>query len=91
MILESVMSLVRVLLDTVFAFLPNVPDFDITLLDSLTTYINMIFDNLGLLGFFVRVSTIKVLTPLVIIVVMFEDIYHFILWVLKKIPFLNIE
>lgn len=91
MILEVIMNLVRGLLDTVFALLPNVPDFDITLLDSLTTYMNMIFDNLGLLGFFVRISTIKTLTPWIIIVISFESVYHFALWVIHKIPFLGIK
>lgn len=86
MILEAIMNLVKVLLNVVFALLPDVPNFDITLLDSLTQYINMIFNNLGLLGFFVRISTIKALVPLVIIAINFEDIYHFIMWVVKKLP-----
>lgn len=86
MILEAIMNLVKVLLNVVFALLPDVPNFDITLLDSLTKYINMIFNNLGLLGFFVRISTIKALVPLVIIAINFEDIYHFIMWVVKKLP-----
>lgn len=86
MILEAIMNLVKVLLNVVFALLPNVPNFDITLLDSLTQYINMIFNNLGLLGFFVRISTIKALVPLVIIAINFEDIYHFVMWVVKKLP-----
>lgn len=86
MILEAIMNLVKVLLNVVFALLPDVPNLDITLLDSLTQYINMIFNNLGLLGFFVRISTIKALVPLVIIAINFEDIYHFVMWVVKKLP-----
>lgn len=80
------MTLVKVLIEFVFALLPNIPSFNVKLLDDLTTYINMIFDNLGLLGFFVDVSTIKVIIPLLIIAINFEHIYHFALWVIKKLP-----
>lgn len=85
------MSLVRVLLDVVFTLLPDVPDFDISLLSALTKYINMIFDNLDLLGFFINVSTVKTLTPLIIIAINFEHIYHFCIWVIQKIPILSIK
>lgn len=86
MILEAIFSLIKILLDFVFALLPNVPNFDIALLSSLNTYIDLIFDNLGLLGFFVDINTVKVLVPLVIIAINFEHVYHFALWVIHKLP-----
>lgn len=86
MIIEAIFNLVKQLLLVLFALLPDIPDFDINLLDSLTSYINLIFDNLDLLGFFVDISTIKILVPLIIIVINFEHIYHFALWVIKKLP-----
>lgn len=86
MILEAIFNLVKGLLELIFALLPDVPDLDITLLDSLTTFIEYVFNNLGLLGFFIRISTIKALVPLIIIAANFEHIYHFALWILKKLP-----
>lgn len=87
MILETILNLIKVFLQFFFGLLPDVPSLELTLLDSLTQYINMIFTNTGLLGFFVRISTIKALVPLIIIVINFEHIYHFALWVIKKLPF----
>ena len=45
-----------------------------------------IFDNLDLLGIFIRIDTIKILVPLVVIAYNFEHIYHFVIWLVKKIP-----
>ena len=87
MILEAIMNLIKILLDFVFALLPDIPSFDISLLSSLTRYIDMIFNNLGLLGFFIHIDTVKTLTPLIIIAINFEHIYHFAIWVLHKLPF----
>jgi len=86
-ILEAILTVVKVLLQFIFALLPDIPNFEVGLLESLNTYIGYIFNHLELLGFFVRISTIKTLIPLVIIVVNFEHVYHFALWVIKKLPF----
>lgn len=87
MIIESLLNLFKVFINFVFAFIPNLPSFNLELLDSVTSYIDLIFDNVGLLGFFIHINTIKVLTPLVILVINFEHIYHFALWLVHKIPF----
>lgn len=84
--LIPVYMLVADILIWFFNFLPNIPRFDTSILGSLNTYIDMIFNNLGLLGFFIHINTIKVLVPLVIIVVNFDKIYHFIMWLIKKLP-----
>ena len=86
MILELIMSAVLFLLKTVFSLLPNIPQLSETLTNSIDRVFGVIFDNVGLLGLFVRISTIKWLVPLVVVVYNFEHIYHFIMWVIKKIP-----
>ena len=72
MIIENLLNLFKVFIDFVFAFLPNLPSFDISILETLTKYINLIFDNLQLLGFFIHIETIKILTPLIILAINFE-------------------
>lgn len=91
MIFEGFCSLVSVLLQFIFTLLPDLPSFDVSLLDALTKYVNLIFNNLGLLGFFVDINAIKPLVPLVILVINFERIYHFIIWLINKIPFLDLD
>lgn len=86
MILKAIFDLILFLLKTIFGILPNIPQFPDSLLSSLNTVFSTIFNNLDLLGIFVRIDTIKILVPLLIIVVNFEHIYHFTMWIVKKIP-----
>lgn len=90
MIIKAIFELILGLLKLVFGFLPNLPSFPNNIMTSLDKVFTTIFDNLNLLGLFVNIDTIKVLVPLVIIVVNFEHIYHFTMWIIKKIP-LSIE
>lgn len=86
MIIEAIINLITLLLKTVFGILPNIPDFPNSLLNSIDNVLNIIFSNLDLLGLFVRIDTIKILVPLIIVVVNFEYIYHFSMWLIKKLP-----
>lgn len=86
MIIKAIFDLILLLLTNVFGILPDIPALPSSLLNSLNTVFTTIFDNVDLLGLFVRIDTIKVLVPLLIIVINFEHIYHFVMWIVKKIP-----
>lgn len=86
MVLETIVSITTAFLEIVLSLLPDLPDFPESFTASIDNVINIIFSNINLLGLFVRISTIKKLVPLVIVVVNFEHIYHFAMWVIKKLP-----
>ena len=86
MIVEAIINLITLLLKTVLGVLPDIPDFPQSLLTSIDNVATTIFGNLNLLGLFVRIDTIKILVPLVIVAVNFEHIYHFAMWLIKKLP-----
>lgn len=86
MILELIITAITFVLKTVLGILPNIPQLPNSIMTSLNNVFTTIFNNVGLLGMFVRISTIKLLVPLVIVVVNFEHIYHFVLWIIKKLP-----
>ena len=90
MVIEIIFNLVLALLKLVFGILPDVPSLPDSMVSSLDNVFNTIFGHLELLGLFVRIDTIKILVPLLIIAINFEHIYHFTMWILKKIP-LSIE
>ena len=90
MIRKIIFDAILALLKIVFGILPNLPDLPESVKNSLNTVFDTIFDNIDLLGLFIRIDTIKVLVPLLIIAINFEHIYHFTMWILKKIP-LSIE
>lgn len=89
-ILNSLLNGLYYIIDFLFGWIniPQVPD---TITNSINSFLNLFFDNLSLLGFFVRPTTLKILVPLIIIVINFKYIYKFIMWFLNKLPFINIK
>lgn len=91
MLVEALFTAVTWLIDAILNLLDVLPDFPEELVTSVEEFFSLIFDNLSILGFFVPLSTIKILIPLVILVINFEDVYAFVMWLLRKIPFLGIK
>ena len=86
MVIEWLYAFVIGFLKTLFGILPNFPSLPVFIISSIDFFVNLIFDNVGLLGFFIRISTIKILVPSIILVINFEKVYNFIIWIIKKIP-----
>lgn len=89
-ILNFLWDLLFILVDLLFGWI-NVPAFPEELKTNIDTFLNLIFDNLSLLGFFVRPTTLKILVPLIIFAFNFKFIYSLTMWVIKKIPFLSMK
>ena len=90
MIIESLLNLVFSFLKLCFSWL-NLPQMPSGLVSSINSFLDLIFDNLSLLGFFIRPATLTIAIPLLIILINFESVYKFTMWILKKIPFLGIQ
>lgn len=91
MLVESLFEVVVWLIDAILDLLDVLPEFPEELVASVEEFFSLIFDNLSILGFFVPLDTVKVLIPLVLLVINFEDVYAFVMWLLRKIPFLGME
>lgn len=89
-ILNVLLNGLYFLIDFLFGWI-NIPHVPETITSSINTFLNLIFNNLSLLGFFIRPTTLKILVPLIIVVINFKYIYKFIMWFLKKLPFINIK
>ena len=90
MIIEALLNLIKVLLNVVFGWI-NLPQFPETLTSSIDSFLSILFDNVSLLGFFIRPLTLTVAIPVLIILLNFERVYKFTMWIIKKIPFLGIK
>lgn len=90
MIIEGLLTIVKNLLFMLFSVF-NLPSLPETLLTSLNSFLDLIFNNLSLIGFFIRPTTFKILVPVAIILINFKHIYKVFMWILRKIPFLNIS
>lgn len=91
MILEKMMDVGVWILTAVMDLLDVLPDFPSELVAALNSFFDLIFDNMSLLGFFLPLTTVKILIPLMLVVINFEHIYAFIMWVIRKIPVLGIK
>ncbi len=87
MIVEGIMWVIYGLLEFVLTFIPSIPSLPGNLQNTITDLFDLIFSNIGLLGLFVRISTLKSCLSIAISVVLFEKAYHFIMWIIRKIPF----
>ena len=90
MIIQLILNLLKTLLFSVFSWI-NLPQFPEGLTNSLNSFIDLIFDNLNSLGFFIRPATIMIVIPVLIILINFDKVYKLTMWILKKIPMLNIH
>lgn len=89
MIVSSVLNLFVGMLELVFGWiqLPNLPDSIMSIIDTVFGYIT---GSIGLLGVFVDLDVVMVLIPLAIVVARFDDLWKMTMFVLRKIPFVNI-
>lgn len=89
-LLNNLLNGLYYIIDFLFGWI-NLPSVPQSITNSINTFLNLIFDNLSLLGFFIRPSTLTILIPLTIIAINFKYIYKFIIWFLHKLPFLDIK
>lgn len=90
MILQAVFDLVSALIKLVFGWinLPDMPDAVMSVIDELFTLLE---GSVGLMGIFIDLNMVKILLPVLLIVVNFEHVWSFTMFILRKIPFLGIE
>ena len=90
MIIEAILNLLKTVLFFVFGWI-NLPQFPETLENGINTVLDLIFGAVNLLGFFVRIETIQICIPILIILLNFDKVYKLTMFILRKIPFLNIN
>ncbi len=88
MIIESILNIFKSLLFACFSWI-NIPSFPTELTDTINSFLDLIFNNLTLLGFFIRPVTLQISIPILIILLNFENLYKLTMWILRKIPMLR--
>lgn len=87
MIVELLVNLITgiiKLLATPFSILPDTP---VALRTAVNGYMDLVFNNLNFIGFFVNINTLKAVAPLAIAIWTLNKTYTFLLWIIRKIPF----
>lgn len=88
MIVEGILSVIKLLVSFVLNILPTIPDVPEVFSTSINQVLDLIFTNgANLIGLFIRPSTIVVVVPLLLVILNFEYIYKLVMWIVKKLPF----
>lgn len=54
--------------------------------EPISEYLDLIFSNVGFLGFFVHISVLKVVAISAIALISFEKLYKVAVWIYHKLP-----
>ena len=85
MIIELLLNLIGSCVKLVFSFI-NLPAFPEQLSNSINSYMDLIFNNIGFLGFFVRPSTLSIVATTAITIFTFHKLYKVAMWIWRKLP-----
>ena len=90
MILESVFNLFGAFLRVIFGWinLPAMPEAITSVLDELFALIR---GSIGILAVFIDMDMVKILLPVLLIVINFDEVWKFSMFIVRKIPFLGIK
>lgn len=78
------------MIKTVFGWinLPQLPDEVMSIIDQL---FDILSGAMGLLSIFMDINMLKILLPVLLIVINFDEAYKLTMFILRKIPFLGIK
>ena len=88
-LLDNFLIIVFQIFEWIFNFLfswVNLPEVPASLSNTVNTYLNYIFNNLDILSFFVRVSTLQTIFKLFIAVYIFKYTFKIVMFIIHKIP-----
>lgn len=92
MIVTVLLNLVFLVVDFIIGLLGVIPSFPTEMITSVETYIAAIIDQgAGLFFFLIRPQTFYIAIDVLFFLYAGEHIYYFVMWVLRKIPFLGVE
>lgn len=90
MIFETFCNVVKNLMFFLFDFI-QLPAFPSQLATSVNDFMNLLFNNIGLIGFFLPWDIIKICVPLVIAIANLDKLYDLTMWIVRKIPLLGMQ
>lgn len=93
MIIEGILNALKKVIFALFSWLnlPNISDYGSGFEDALALISDMLESSQSLINLFLPWGIVKFGLPIIIVVMNFEHIYSFIMWVIRKIPMLGIK
>lgn len=90
MIIEFLMDMIKKILQTLLAFI-QIPNFPEEWTSSVSSFMDLLFENVSLVGLVMPWPVIKLGIPILIAIINMDKIYDAVMWILRKIPMLNMS
>jgi hypothetical protein len=91
MILETLVSIFYNVITTAFSVIPNAPPTPPTLVNASDTIAQYMGAASTYLNYLFGRDFLLIIIPIIIATFTFRHIYHFTMFVLKKVPFINVK
>ncbi len=91
MIVEWMMQLGIGILDIMYSMLGVLPSFSTDVTNAINTFFDIIFGAVSLVSIFVDIEMVKILVPLAIGIINFDKIIKLVMFIVKKIPIINVK
>lgn len=91
MLVEWMINLGVNIFDVIMSMLGVLPSLPQVGMDAIDFVFNKMYSAVGLVGIFLDMGFVKVMVPIAIAVFNFDHIVKFIMFILKKIPIINIK
>ena len=69
----------------------NIPPLPAEVQTGLNTFLELINSAVSVIGFFVPYQLIVVFLGVIVVAEIAVEVYHFVMWVIRKIPFLSMS
>lgn len=91
MIINALLTLVYNIFSVIFSPI-HIPSFDEGSITSINNVLSMIFDDSeAIIGLFIPWTVVNIILPIIIALSLALPVYHLVMWILKKIPFLGVS
>ena len=91
MIINALLTLVYNIFSVIFSPI-HIPSFDADSISAVDNVLTMIFDDSeAIIGLFVPWSVVHIILPIIIALSLALPVYHLVMWIIKKIPFLGVS
>lgn len=90
MIISALMNALRAILQTLLGFI-QIPTFPAEWTSAVDQFLDMLFQNVGLVDLVVPWDVVKLGIPILIAIINMDKIYDSVMWILRKIPALGMS
>lgn len=87
MIIETIFNLIRNVIFIILSIIPDIPQTPASFQETIDVVLTSIFEyGAPIISVFIRIETIKIIVPILIVIVTFPFAYKIAMWVIRKIP-----